>query len=227
MGACSCHLTRLFSCCSSQFYTQLSSPEISILSRNSNHLTTMAADCVPGAAAVACVSCRRLKVCPASSNHKWMDRCLTNLQMRCIGASNPPCVRCLKNNRECVVQPPNRKQRHLPRFNAPSYPPAPPSPDPVVETTPPLGASHAYTSPAIRIEAASQLQEPYPRLVSEQQNPLLNQTNMPSIFSLSPITIASTKASESEGPSNITPASHVQLELDQVSRSTISDLVEL
>jgi hypothetical protein len=148
--------------------------------------------------------------------------------MRCIGAANPPCVRCLKSNRECMVQLPNRQQRHLSssRSNAPAHPPAPTSPNPLVEHTPSPGGSHASTSPAVRTEAASQLQEPSPG-ASEQRNPLLHQTSLPSIFSSSPITIASTKASESDGPSSGVPASHTRRELDQVSHSTILDLVEL
>ncbi|KFZ05147.1 hypothetical protein V501_08638 [Pseudogymnoascus sp. VKM F-4519 (FW-2642)] len=163
----------------------------------------MAADRLLGAAPVACVSCRRLK-------------------MRCIGAANPPCARCLKSNRECMVQLPNRQQRHLP----PSSSNAVTSPNPLVEHTPSPGVSHESASPAVRTEAASQLQEPSTGLASEQRNPLLYQTSLPSIFSSSPITIASTMASKSDSPSGGVPASHTRLELDQVSHSTILDLVE-
>ncbi|KFY04541.1 hypothetical protein O988_00701 [Pseudogymnoascus sp. VKM F-3808] len=164
----------------------------------------MVADRLLGAAPVACVSCRRLK-------------------MRCIGAANPPCVRCLKSNRECMVQLPNRQQRHL----SSSHSNASTSSNPLVEHTLSTGVSHASTSSAVRTEAARQLQEPCPGLASEQRNPSLDQTSLPSIFSSSPITIASTMASESDDPSIGVPASHTRLELDQVSHSTILDLVEL
>lgn len=141
--------------------------------------------------------------------------------MRCIGAANPPCARCLKSNRECMVQLPNRQQRHLP----PSSSNAPTSPNPLVEHTPSPGVSHDSASPAVRTGAASQLQEPSLGLASEQRN--LYQTSLPSIFSLSPITIASAMSCESNSPSGGVLASHARLESDQVSHSTILDLVEL
>lgn len=143
--------------------------------------------------------------------------------MRCIGAANPPCVRCLKSNRECMVKLPNRQQRHL----SSSLSNAPTSPNPLVGHTPSPSVSHASTSPAVRPEAASQPQEPSPRLAPEKRTPLLDQTSVPSIFSSSPITIASTKATQSDSPSSGVPASHTQLESDQVSHSTLVDLVEL
>ena len=31
-------------------------------------------------------------------------------QMRCVGAEKPPCTRCLKSGRECLVLPPNRQK---------------------------------------------------------------------------------------------------------------------
>jgi hypothetical protein len=142
--------------------------------------------------------------------------------MRCIGASDPPCVRCLKSNRECIIKLPNRQQRPSPssRSNAATHPPAPISPNPLIERPSSSSVNHASPSRTVRTDAATQLDEPSPGLVLEQ-------TNLPSIFSSSPISIASTRASDSEGLSSGMPASYARLELDQVSHSTILDLVEL
>lgn len=143
--------------------------------------------------------------------------------MRCIGAANPPCVRCIKRNRECVVQLPNRQQRHL----SSSQSNASTLSSPLVEHTLSPSVSHASTSPAVRIQAARQLQEPCPGLATEQRNPSLDKTSLPSIFSSSPITIASTMASEGDDLPSGVPAPHPRLDLNQVSNSTILDLVEL
>ncbi|PVH73242.1 hypothetical protein DL98DRAFT_538490 [Cadophora sp. DSE1049] len=52
-------------------------------------------------ASVACMSCRRLKVIILRYPHVQL---LTGSQMKCTGSDNPPCDRCAKAGRECVVQ---------------------------------------------------------------------------------------------------------------------------
>jgi hypothetical protein len=149
--------------------------------------------------------------------------------MRCIGAAHPPCVRCLKSSRECIVKFPNRQQRHLSssRSNVPDHPIVPTSPNALVEHTPSSGVSHVPASPVVQTESTSRLQERSPGLASEHHNALRDQTSLPSIFFSAPITIASVEACESDGHSFGVPASHTRLDSDKASYSTILDLVEL
>lgn len=149
--------------------------------------------------------------------------------MRCIGASNPPCVRCLKGKRECRVQLPNRQQRRLSssRSNPLAHTLAPSSPNPPTQHIPSPGISHASASPTGPTAAGSQLRDSSSGLASECRNLPLDQPSFPSIFSSSPITIASTKGSKSHGSSGDVPASRPQIDLDMLSHGTILDLVEL
>ncbi|KAK5991741.1 hypothetical protein PT974_07775 [Cladobotryum mycophilum] len=156
-----------------------------------------------GAAAVACVSCRKLK-------------------MRCIGAADPPCARCLKRNRECVVRLPKRQQQHrVSHSKAPVDGPGSLSPNPLAESRPSPVVSHSSTSSVQLVETTSLAQEPSHRPSSKQQNSPLQEMILPSIFSSSPMTIA-----KRGSPSSGAPASHNVLGIDQVPDSTILDLVE-
>ena len=60
-------------------------------------------------AEVACASCRRLKVY-LPCDYEVSSRADPLDQMKCIGSDDPPCARCLKAGRECIVQRPARPQ---------------------------------------------------------------------------------------------------------------------
>lgn len=154
---------------------------------------------------------------------------LNTIQMRCIGADSPPCARCLKRNRECVVQLPNRQQHHLSsRSKAPSQQPLLPSPSPFDQSTPSPRNSSSFALPAQQQTTAHSPDESsqHPSMGLQMDSPP-NQTNMPSIFSLSPIDIAMADNPEIPHPSSGPLASHDLLEPTQVSYSTVLDLVEL
>lgn len=157
--------------------------------------------------------------------------------MRCIGADNPPCVRCVKSNRQCVVQMPNRQQRR----SSPSQsqlnstrtrvrqPASIPSPYSLTDHTPSPSVTHAPNSPNIPnlpVEIPHQFHEQSPRFAPEQRNsnPAVTSKSLPSIFSSSPITIASTNGGRHH---NGFPSLSAETCLDELSHSTVIDLVEL
>ncbi|KAJ5449653.1 uncharacterized protein N7458_006102 [Penicillium daleae] len=89
--------------------------------------------------------------------------------MRCIGATNPPCARCVKSNRECIVRLPNRNQHRN---------------------------QHRLST---RLGSKSPADRPRRNPESDLQSPNLDQTPLPSIFSSPPITIATTESDYRSG----------------------------
>jgi hypothetical protein len=154
--------------------------------------------------------------------------------MRCIGAANPPCVRCIKSNRDCVVRLPNRQrvQNHLSSRSRPKRPvhhgplPSTLSASPSVEVEP-------RPSPAVFLSAdmishnSSQCLGSRQRQALGQQNPELDQTTVPSIYSSPPITIAASNTPETDCPSSGASPPHSVLGPEEILDSTILDLVEL
>ncbi|KAL2853513.1 hypothetical protein BJX68DRAFT_233065 [Aspergillus pseudodeflectus] len=145
-------------------------------------------------AAVACMSCRRLK-------------------MRCVGGGSPPCRRCLKHNRECVVRLPNRNQRRPSSSQIQDY----------------RNTQHALASPVSSSSHASVSRQLYDRSPSEtgreysiNQEPL----GLPSIFSSSPLSIAAKSVPE-RNDSFDDHASIPSADADHISPPVIRDLVEL
>ncbi|KAL3455422.1 hypothetical protein BJX64DRAFT_71342 [Aspergillus heterothallicus] len=143
-------------------------------------------------AAVACLSCRKLK-------------------MKCIGGGDPPCRRCLKSNRECVVRLPNRNQRRSSSLQTHTYRNPPPVP-----ASPISSRSHSSMAQERKDRSPSLIQGQSP---IDQDNP-----SLPSIFSSTPLSIATTKLSES-GSSFGGHTSYPRLEPDHLSASLVCDLV--
>ncbi|KAH8701560.1 hypothetical protein BGW36DRAFT_355717 [Talaromyces proteolyticus] len=142
--------------------------------------------------------------------------------MRCVGAANPPCARCLKRDRECVVRLPNRHQRHIQRSTIP----VDRLNHTAVSSRRSPAASPSSTSPipppTVNINSYHPPDWPSPKQGSlPSTHPIL-----PSIFSTSPITIATVRTSESDNPHTNASISSTQLEPDQISDSLIIDLVE-
>lgn len=157
--------------------------------------------------------------------------------MRCIGAANPPCVRCIKGNRECVVRLPNRQrlQNHLLSRSHPKQPvhhgPLPStlsgSPSVDMEPRPSPTVDHSPLSAAMILNKSSHGLESPQRRALGQLNSQLDQTCLPSIYSSPPITIAAINTSETDCPSNGASDSHSVLGSEEILDSTILDLVEL
>lgn len=64
-------------------------------------MTASSKRCVGTLGKTACVACRRLKVgqCPPPRSVVLQPF----LQMKCVGAHDPPCIRCFKVGRRCIV----------------------------------------------------------------------------------------------------------------------------
>lgn len=110
-------------------------------------------------------------------------------KMRCIGATNPPCARCVKSNRECIVRLPNRNQhrnqhRLSPRLGSksPADRPRRASQNPLVSGPSPT-ANHSPTSGVVASDISDCAQEILYNPESDLQSPNLDQTPLPSIFS--------------------------------------------
>lgn len=154
-------------------------------------------------------------------NSLTKERYLT-LKMRCIGAVNPPCTRCSRNNRECVVRLPNRQKRRL--FSRSKASTAKDgaelsSPDSLAEDRPSLGITltHSVTGG----------QGVPHRPAWEQQKSPRDQTILVSIFSSPPITIASAMLSENNSPSSSVTGSQRRSGPGAIADSVILDLVQL
>lgn len=150
--------------------------------------------------------------------------------MRCIGAANPPCARCVKSNRECIVRLPNRHHHRLsPRHGSksPADRPRHPSPNLLLEPRPSPTANHSPASTVVASNISDRAQETLHNPESDLQSPPLDQATLPSIFSSPPITIATTTAAESDYPSGGASGSCGAFVLDEVPDSVIFDLVEL
>lgn len=95
-------------------------------------------------ARTACLACRRLKV-GRKGRVVFSAHCC--LQMKCVGAGSPPCVRCSKVGRHCVVPTPTQHHHTSPNLNtAPKRPELERFP-----TTPALNIdpNHAITLPLL------------------------------------------------------------------------------
>ncbi len=147
--------------------------------------------------------------------------------MRCIGAADPPCARCAKSNRECVVRLPNRQQqRSSTRSQAPADH-SQRSPNILVGSRPSPAASLSSTSQVSQQIAPSQPQGLSQLPHASQTISAGDQTILPSIFSSSPITIATSKASEGGSPPHSIESSHDRSGLDALADRVILDLIEL
>jgi hypothetical protein len=134
-------------------------------------------------------------------------------QMRCVGGGSPPCRRCLRHNRECVVRLPNRTQRQSSSSQTHVY----------------RNAQHIPASPVSSSSNASVSQERYdcsPSATRRQHSIDQEPLGLPSIFSSSPLSIATIKVSENNGPFSDHPSSPGR-DGDHLSLSVIRDLVEL
>lgn len=137
-----------------------------------------------GSAPVACSACRRLK-------------------MRCQGAEKPPCARCVRTGRRCVVTPSRRGQTQANSLRK-RLPPASSSTSEVQTATPaftttsakspwlappepPRTASHR--SPTQRLDAHSS-----PASISRTEN--ISSPSLPSVYSSSPLDVLGSVATQ-------------------------------
>ena len=148
--------------------------------------------------------------------------------MRCIGAADPPCARCAKSNRECVVRLPNRQQQRLSTRSQATADHSQRSPNALVGSRPSPAASHS-SAPRLLQQTASIQPQGLPQLPhgGSQTISVVDQTILPSIFSSSPITIATSKASEGGSPPHSVESSHDRSGLDALADRVILDLIEL
>ncbi len=158
-------------------------------------------------------------------------------QMRCVGAAHPPCVRCLKSNRECVVRLPNRQQRRGSSVRSATSGPrtVPPSTKSPRPSRPLLVADHTFPDSiesAIEPLESDEYRGQCSQWPSSRAGNLLgssspDQKDLPSIFSLSPITIAVSKEEEHTPQINTLESFLNRSGSREISDSTIYDLVDL
>jgi len=144
------------------------------------------------------------------------------LQMRCIGAVNPPCTRCSKNNRECVVRLPKRqKNRLFSRSKASTV-------QDRADISSPNSLAEYRPSPGVTLTHSVTGRQGVPqRPAWENQNSPRDQKILLSLFSSPPITIASGMVSESDSPPSNVAGSQHRSGPDSIPDSVILDLVQL
>jgi hypothetical protein len=153
--------------------------------------------------------------------------------MRCVGAENPPCARCFKSNRECNVRLPNRQQtnsstRSKRPFNR-HIPPRSPTPTTVSPRTAYAERDIPTTTQVISPAAAE--------MALEQSEVMLSESELPSIFSSTAITMGTRRDSDTGSQNTSLNTRNDQLRLfaksdmgsdsDPISRSVIHHLGEL